>query len=232
MTVTAILVDGAYYLKRYRWTYGQNHSPQQVAKNLFTMCIEHLDHKNELYRILFYDCPPLSKKAHNPVSGKSVDFAKTETFVFRTRLHKELVKLRKVALRRGRLSDGSRGWIIRSRPTKQLLNGVIASSDLTESDVEYDVSQKGVDMKIGLDIASLAHKRLVGRIVLVAGDADFVPAAKFARREGIDVVLDPMWQAISPDLQEHIDGLRSVCPRPIPKKNNTTKSERPVEQKT
>ena len=62
-------------------------------------------------------------------------------------------------------------------------------------------------------------KRLVGQIVLVTGDADFVPAAKFARREGIDVVLDPMWQAISPDLQEHIDGLKSVCPKPNPRTN-------------
>ncbi len=217
MTITAILVDVAYFLKRYRWTYGQGHSPQQVAKNLFTMCIKHLDDKNDLYRILFYDCPPLSKKAHNPVTGESIDFSKTDTFVFRTQLHRELVKLRKVALRKGRLSDSSRGWIIKPGPTKKILNGAIQPADISENDVEYDVTQKGVDMKIGLDIASLAFKRLVGRIVLVAGDADFVPAAKFARREGIDVVLDPMWQGISPDLQEHVDGLKSVCPKPTPK---------------
>ena len=215
MTTTAILVDGAYFLKRYRWTYGQGHNPQRVAKNLFTMCIKHLDDKNDLYRILFYDCPPLSKKAHNPVTGKSIDFSKTDTFVFRTQLHRELVKLRKVALRKGRLSDGSRGWIIRPSPTKKILNGAMQLDEISEHDVEYDVTQKGVDMKIGLDIASLAFKRLVGQIVLVTGDADFVPAAKFARREGIDVVLDPMWQAISLDLQEHIDGLKSVCPKPI-----------------
>lgn len=44
--------------------------------------------------------------------------------------------------------------------------------------------------------------------------ADFVPAAKLARREGVDFILDPMWASIRPDLYEHIDGLRSVCARP------------------
>ena len=69
-------------------------------------------------------------------------------------------------------------------------------------------------MRLGLDVASLAYKRQVNQIVLIAGDADFVPAAKLARREGIDFVLDPMWNHIRPALFEHIDGLRSVCPRP------------------
>lgn len=64
-------------------------------------------------------------------------------------------------------------------------------------------------MKIGVDIASLAYKHQVDRIVLISGDSDFVPAAKLARREGIDFVLDAMHQPINPDLSEHIDGLIS-----------------------
>jgi uncharacterized LabA/DUF88 family protein len=70
-------------------------------------------------------------------------------------------------------------------------------------------------MKLGVDVTSLALKRLVNRIVLIAGDADFVPAAKFARREGIDFVLDPMWNPVPPSLFEQIDGLTSKCPRPF-----------------
>ena len=64
-------------------------------------------------------------------------------------------------------------------------------------------------MKIGLDIASLAYKKQVDQIVLIAGDSDFVPAAKLARREGIDFILDPMGKQINAELFEHIDGLRS-----------------------
>lgn len=64
-------------------------------------------------------------------------------------------------------------------------------------------------MKIGVDIASLALKRFVDKIVLISGDSDFVPAAKLARREGIDFVLDPMGANIDKSLFEHIDGLKS-----------------------
>ena len=46
-----------------------------------------------------------------------------------------------------------------------------------------------------------------------SGDSDFVPAAKLARREGIDFILDPMWNPISSDLFEHIDGLKTYCPK-------------------
>ena len=74
----------------------------------------------------------------------------------------------------------------------------------------YDVQQKGVDMRIGLDIASISFKKQVDQIILVSADSDFVPAAKLARREGIDFILDPMWANIRSDLHEHIDGLRSV----------------------
>jgi len=69
-------------------------------------------------------------------------------------------------------------------------------------------------MRLGIDVASLAYKQQVNTIVLVSGDADFVPAAKLARREGIDFMLDPMWATIRPDLSEHVDGIRSVCPKP------------------
>lgn len=42
-----------------------------------------------------------------------------------------------------------------------------------------------------------------------AGDSGFVPAAKVARRPGIDFIVDPMWANISESLPEHIDGLWS-----------------------
>ena len=68
-------------------------------------------------------------------------------------------------------------------------------------------------MKIGIDITSLALKRMVNQIVLVSGDGDFVPAAKLARREGIDVILDPMWAPIGDSLSTSTD-CRSTSPRP------------------
>lgn len=63
---------------------------------------------------------------------------------------------------------------------------------MKEKDFCLEIDQKGVDMKIGLDIASLAYKKQVDQIVLISGDSDFVSAAKLARREGIDFILDPL----------------------------------------
>ncbi len=216
---TAILVDGGFFIRRYPKCYGGMHSAQQIAKTLYTMCFRHLEDKKgnrerELYRIFFYDCPPSNKKAHHPITRRLIDFSKLPGAVLRTELHRELIRLRKVALRLGTIADRNAKWMIRAEKTRQLLKKEIAVDELDEEDLYYSIKQKGVDMRIALDIASLAFKRLVDQIVLVSGDSDFVPAAKLARREGIDFILDPMWQKIRDDLFEHIDGLRSTCPRP------------------
>ena len=68
-----------------------------------------------------------------------------------------------------------------------------------------DVHQKGVDMRIGLDIASLTLKKHVEIIVLVTGDSDFVPAMKFARREGAQLFLVPLGSRVTDDVREHCD---------------------------
>lgn len=65
-------------------------------------------------------------------------------------------------------------------------------------------------MRIGLDIATLSLKQQVDKIILIAGDSDFVPAAKLARREGIDFVLAPLGHKIKDSLALHIDGLTSA----------------------
>ncbi len=60
---------------------------------------------------------------------------------------------------------------------------------------------------LALDTATMAYKGLVDQIILISGDSDFVSAAKLARREGIDFILDPMWSDIRPNLSEHVDGI-------------------------
>lgn len=60
---TAILVDGAYYIKRAQHYTGIK-SPKERANELERYCLDHLHDKYEkryLYRIFYYDCPPFQK---------------------------------------------------------------------------------------------------------------------------------------------------------------------------
>lgn len=198
---------------------------QQVADKLYTIAHRHVGKENTLYRIFYYDCHPFDKKMQNPITHRTVDFKKSDEYAFRSSLIEALKRKRKVALRLGELKD-NKNWGIYPRKVKELLKGSIQISDLTENDVFVELRQKGIDMKIGVDIASLALKRFVDRIVLISGDADFVPAAKLARREGIDFILDPMGANVEPALFEHIDGLESSVHAVHPKRGETDASKK------
>lgn len=212
MENVAILVDGAFFIKRALHIFGSL-SAEELADQLIQHCLKHCNN-NRLYRIFFYDCPPLQTKVFHPFLKKQIDMAKSERSIWRLALHDELKKKRKVALRLGRIDDVNVTWRIDYRKIKKLCAGTMSWDELEEEDFSMDVKQKGVDMRIGIDITSLALKKQVTQIILISGDSDFVPAAKFARREGIDFILDPMWAPIKDDLYEHIDGLRSTFPKP------------------
>lgn len=210
MAGTAILVDGGFYRRKY--AKGAEHTPEEAAAALVKYCYRHLhEHSREhdLHRIFYYDCTPCSKKIFHPLLNRTVDFGKTQHYDWMNQFLKELTKKRKVALRLGTLDEGSATYVLTERATKDIVMKKRTVDELTERDFVSSIKQKGVDMKIGMDIASLAYKKQVDQIVLIAGDADFVPAAKLARREGIDFVLDPLGHAIKDDLFEHIDGKRS-----------------------
>lgn len=218
MNKVAILVDGGFYKKRAKILFGEK-TPQDRASELITYCMRHIQKpKSErldcLYRIFYYDCPPSDKTVFNPLTGKAVNLKKDDLYSWSIDFLKELASKRKVALRMGELLEGSMGYILKPDIFKKLCRKEISIDDLNDSHLYLDIQQKGVDMRIGLDIASIAYKKLADQIVLIAGDSDFVPAAKHARREGIDFILDPMWLPIKENLNEHIDGLKSMTPKP------------------
>ena len=209
----AILVDGEFFLRRLAYISNtKDMTAENAAKALEVICVRHAKKaQRNIYRIFFYDCAPFSKKLFNPISRKTIDYAKSEKYAFRTEFHNLLRQKRKFALRLGHLSDDENArWLIKTSKVNELLNKKITIEDLQPEDIIPNLRQKQVDMKIGVDIASLTLKQQVDTIILIAGDGDFVPAAKLARREGIDFILDPMYQRIQPDLFEHIDGLHST----------------------
>ncbi|GAA7680763.1 NYN domain-containing protein [Helicobacter pylori] len=187
---------------------------ERLARTIHTRCLKHINKKNdeELYRIFFYDCKPLDKKVHYPHTQQALDLSKSSTYRERKELHGHLFSKPCLALRLGYLDANNARWVIHNKEKeKKLFKGqiyiYIYITDFTNDDFIYHAKQKGVDIKIGLDIATLALKKLVQKIVLISGDSDFVPAAKLARVEGIIFTLDPMGNPIREDLEEHIDYL-------------------------
>lgn len=210
---TAILVDGGYYRRRAYSLWGDK-TPADRAEELRDYCYMHLRDKYEnryLYRIFYYDCPPITDNINvlNPITRKSVNLAKTDDCIWASAFLNELKHQRKFALRLGRLSTNKTHYVLKYDALKKICAGTISPEDLTENDLMLNIEQKGVDMRIGVDISSLAFKKQVNQIILISGDSDFVPAAKQARREGIDFILDPMHAPIKDDLYEHIDGIRT-----------------------
>lgn len=208
---TAILVDGGFYRRRAQSVFGDKTAEERAVEST-NYCKRHLNthgEDNDLYRIFYYDCAPSKKRIYHPFLKQQVDLGKTDLFEWTTTFLNELKKKRKFAIRLGKLAEEQAHYTIRPEVVKKLCNGKLNFTDLQEKDFCLEIDQKGVDMKIGLDIASMAYKQQVDQIVLISGDSDFVSAAKLARREGIDFILDPLGAAIKPDLFEHIDGLRT-----------------------
>lgn len=227
MKKTAILIDAGFFihkLQHIKRTHFKEYSltSKIVMDVIWNLVHFHLKVNNdsgkerslELYRIYFYDCPPLDKQIKNPLpeighkTPKDKNFKLEESYILRESLHKDLKQSRKVALRMGELSDHG-SWQINELSLKSLLRGNKTWNQLTNKDFHYQYTQKQVDIKLGMDITTLAYEKLVEVIVLVAGDSDFVPAAKLARTKGIDFILDPLKHDINPDLSEHIDGVQS-----------------------
>lgn len=192
----AILVDGGFY-RKVALKALKKETAEEDAKMLITYCMRHLKEKirgetthYNLYRIFYYDCPPLATSVYDPLSKKVLNMKKHPQYIWMNKFLNELKKKRKVALRLGRLSENETNYTLKYETVKKLLNNSLTIDQLQGNDFYLTSKQKGVDMKIGIDIASLSYKKQVDKIILIAGDSDFVPAAKLARREGIDFVLD------------------------------------------
>jgi len=158
--ITAIMVDGGFYRKRARHIFGKK-SPAARAEELHMYCCRHLKDKHEertLYRIFYYDCPPSGKVVSHPITKETIQLDRSPVYEWTNDFFQELTKQRKMALRMGEVLESSVGYALRPDSLKKLLQKKITVDELTDNDFSLDFKQKGVDMRIGLDIASLAHK--------------------------------------------------------------------------
>ncbi len=182
----AILLDGGFVTKKLQ----ERLKDPARADDVVALCDEIRAHEElqsyELLRTYFYDAPPSLASLPFPVSGDPYHLAQTERAKHAQSLYDQLELRPGFALRMGETRLTPQGWVLKPKSVQQLTKEPRA---LEDRDFRLDINQKGVDIRIGLDMARLALREMVRAVVVVTADSDFVPAFKFVRREGVKVML-------------------------------------------
>jgi uncharacterized LabA/DUF88 family protein len=180
-----ILIDGAFVIRKLesrlkRFPTAQD--IQSIAKVIAeSECVSDLAR----LRVYFYHARPTADVLVNPISKEQITLGTT---------------LPDFALRLG--ETDTTGWRVGDTAFRHIMR---KPRLLRASDLVPVITQKGVDLRIGLDMARLALTRSVEAIVAVTGDSDLIPAFKFVRREGVRVFLCHMGHRIKRDLAAHAD---------------------------
>ena len=204
----AILIDAGFLKHKL----GSALSPMGLnnVRGLIATLRNHPELKDHhLHRIYYYDAAPYLGKQAMPLTSQTIDFSESSTAVRQSALLAEIKKEPFFAVRLGELSF--EGWQLKPRLLKDSTHPI----SITDTDIIPKISQKGVDMRIGMDMAALTLKHIAQILVLVTGDSDFVPAMKFARREGAAIYMVPLGHHIKDSVQEHCDLVLNITPQDL-----------------
>jgi uncharacterized LabA/DUF88 family protein len=199
----AILLDGGFVTKKLQ----EKLRRPATADDIIALCEDikinsHLAHY-ELMRIYYYDAPPSGETILRPVSGEEYQLAGTDRYRIAQSLYDQLELKDGFAIRFGETRLTPIQWKMKPRSAQQLIK---APREVEDRDFVLDIGQKGVDIRIGLDMARLALRDMVRAVAVVTGDSDFVPAFKFVRREGVKVMLCTMGhKGARRELKAHAD---------------------------
>jgi len=197
----AILIDGGFARRALRKTGAAPPPDATRFQQLVTDISAHPALASlRLHRVYFYDAAPLEATVNKPLNGGQINFGQHEVASTSKALFDALKVLPFFSLRMGETSFN--GWQVKP---KALLAAQGGQMPVTEAELQPKINQKGVDMRIGMDMAALTLKHHVKVIVLVTGDSDFVPAMKFARREGVQMFLCSFGKRMKPAMYEHSD---------------------------
>jgi uncharacterized LabA/DUF88 family protein len=189
----AVLIDGG-HLRAYAKRAKKSFAPDYIEKIGHACALA----DEVIHRILYYDCRPYEGEAMQPVSGTKRSFTGSDSW-----LH-ELSRKDLFAVRVGVLKF--RGFLLRQSKIP-----FVPGAPLTDADFEAKFEQKGVDMRIGLDMATLSANRSIDLIALVTNDTDCIPAMKHARRAGLQVALVVVpGYSPAPELLAHSDYRRNI----------------------
>lgn len=200
-----LMLDGGFVKKKLQ----QQNSRFPTVSDVLALCTQIRSDSRlqsaDLLRIYYYDAPPFQGRAkRNPIDFSLTPLANSAWAQTNRSLLDSLEMQEDFAVRRGVVIQ--KGWKLGPRAMRALAQRpASASATVQASDLVPDLEQKGVDLRIGLDVGTIALKRVVDTIVLVSGDSDMVPAMKLARKEGLRVYLKTMGHGVIRELKAHAD---------------------------
>lgn len=209
MNTVTFLIDGEFMRKRIIAIKAFYFDGPGVRK----LCLSHLESDEKIGKILFYDAYPFIGKGEHPITGP-IDFSQTPLIKKKDSFLKSLKLTPEISTRLGRSAWQAGQWQLDVNKLGELIAGEIEVKDLQPNDIYPDIRQKGVDIQVGLDVATICFKKQADKVVLIANDADYVPAVQLLREEGIKVVLDPLWTRAAEDLRENVDYVCNKLQKP------------------
>ncbi|MFU8896457.1 MAG: NYN domain-containing protein [Gammaproteobacteria bacterium] len=202
----AILIDGGFLIhkikERNRGTPPNADQVEAIAKAIAQHeCVQ----GQTLLRTYFYHARPATGPLKNPISGETIELGATDIHAQSESLLATLELRADFALRLGETSTNE--WKLGQKALRSLFR---KPRPIEARDLVPNIEQKGVDLRIGLDIARLSLTQSVQSIVAVTGDSDLIPAFKFARREGLRIFLCHLDHGVKRDLKAHADRIVEV----------------------
>lgn len=198
----AVLLDGGFVTKALRPRLGRFPVGAEIVQECERVAAHHALRGHRCLRSYWYDAAPATGTITNPLDQRRTDLGTTPQHKRFQALHDQLELTPGFALRMGALDV--RGWRLTPGAIDQIVSRT--GQGVRGDDIQPDISQKGVDLRIGLDIARLSLRRLVDVLVVATGDSDLIPAFKFARREGLEVYLDLLGsRSVKRSLKVHAD---------------------------
>lgn len=200
-------MDGGFVIKKLEAETRSFPTAERVETLAHCICGKTAAENSELLRAYFYHARPATDEVRNPISGETINLGDTKIF----RSHESLIDTLELkpsfAVRLGETTVNN--WRIGSKAMKSMLE---SPRPIEARDLVPDIGQKGVDLRIGLDIARLSLKSLVDTVIVVTGDSDLIPSFKFARREGLRIALATLGHGVRRDLKAHADLVLDLPP--------------------
>ena len=164
-----ILIDGGFYVQKFKEREGRLPNANDIENEIAVIMAETqkktgADCKDILFRVFYYDCSPFDGKVKKPGDTVETDYSQTKAYTAKERVLKSLAQKERFAVRLGELSFDGWSEVKKTDP----------ATGVETTDYVPKLRQKGVDMKVGLDMAYMALKHTVDKVVLVACDSDFV----------------------------------------------------------